>query len=238
MTEPADPEATVTAIAAAPPTTPRRSAPDVLTVVLIDDHLLLADSVATALGGYERIAVLAVAGTCVDGLREVRRHQPDVCLLDQRLPDGLGTDLLPELLAASPATKVLLVTGSDSTDVLRRAVRAGCVGVISKGQRAATLHDAVLRAASGESVLSPTDLRRLLTPDDGLRRLGDDLTPRERDILSLLASAVPTPDIAKQLFISHATARNHILAVLIKLGAHTKLEAVTIALRENIVSGP
>ena len=208
-----------------------------VTVVIIDDHLLLADSVATALNSHAQIAVLGIAGTCADGLREVRRYQPNVCLLDQRLPDGLGTDLLPALHAVSTTTKVLLVTGNDSIDVLHQALRAGSAGVIHKGERAAVLRDAVLRAAAGDTVLSAQDIRRLV-PQAGNapHRLGDDLTRRERDILRLLAAAVPTSEIATQLFISHATARNHIQAVISKLGAHTKLEAVTIALRENIVS--
>jgi DNA-binding NarL/FixJ family response regulator len=223
----------VAAVAPAPVATATTS------VVLIDDHLLLADSVAVALAADEQIEVLAVAGTCAEGLSEVERHAPDVCLLDQRLPDGLGTDLLPELHAASPTTKVLLMTGDDSLDLLRQALEGGCVGVIGKGQRAHALHDAVLRAAAGETVLSPRDVRRLLARSghDG-HQLGDDLTPRQRDILRLLTAGLPTADIAAQLFISHATARNHIQAVLTKLGAHSKLEAVTIALRENLLSRP
>lgn len=210
-----------------------------ITVVLIDDHFLLADSVAATLGADERMEVLAIAGTCADGLREVSRLRPDVCLLDQRLPDGLGTDLVSDLHAASPTTKVLLMTGNTSTDVVRQAMAAGSVGVVSKGERAAALHDAVVRAAAGGTVLSAHDIRRLLPQAaQARRRPGDDLTPRELDILRLLVAGVPTAEIAKQLTISHATARNHIQAVINKLGAHTKLEAVAIALRADIVSGP
>lgn len=228
-TGPHDEDAPVSPSAAAPPRT-------ATTVVIIDDHLLLADAVASALDLHAEITVLEVAGSCAEGLEAVRRRQPDVCLLDQRLPDGLGTDLVPRLVAASPSTKVLLVTGDDSVDVLHRAVRAGSVGIITKGQRTGALQEAVVRAAAGDTVLRPEDVRRLLPSVGGAgRRLGDDLTPRERDVLGLLVDAVPTREIADRLLISHATARNHIQAVLTKLGAHTKLEAVTIARRENIV---
>lgn len=210
-----------------------------ITVVIVDDHLLVADALSSGLRAHERVAVLAVAATCAEGLTEVGRHRPDVCLLDQRLPDGLGTDLVPQLLAASPGTKVLLVTGDDSVDLLHQALGAGAVGVVSKSQRAGALHDAVLRAAEGNTVLSARDLQRLL-PTSGRsgQQPGDDLTPRERDVLRLLTQGLSTRDIAARLFISYATVRNHIQSVMVKLGAHTKLEAVTIALREKIVSGP
>lgn len=218
-------------------TTDAGRGPDRISVVIIDDHLLVADSLKAALSSTDDLVVVGVAATGAEGLEAVRRHRPDVCLLDQRLPDGLGTDLLPQLLAASPSTKVLLVTGSDTDDVLHRAVERGAVGFLAKGQRAASLFNAIRRAADGDVVLSPEDLRRLV-PRAGNRalRLGDDLTPREREVLSLLADGLSTAAIAKRLFLSPATVRNHIQSVLTKLGAHSKLEAVTVALREGLVA--
>ncbi|MGG5258311.1 response regulator [Phycicoccus avicenniae] len=223
-----------------PPKAPAvRPSTATITVVIVDDHLMVADAVASGLRADERIAVVAVAGTCAEGLAEVRRHRPRVCLLDQRLPDGLGTDLVPRLLEASPDTKVLLVTGDDSLDVLHQAVRAGAVGIVNKGQRASALREAILRAVEGVTILSARDVQRLLpSAGAGGPALGDDLTPRERDVLRLLVQGLTTREIAARLFISYATARNHIQSVIGKLGAHTKLEAVTVALRENIVSGP
>lgn len=210
-----------------------------ITVVIIDDHLLVADSVAAALDTAADVSVVAVAGTCAGGLDQVRRHQPDVLLLDQRLPDGLGTDALPALLEASPRTRVLLVTAADTDDVLLRAVEGGCAGFIAKGQRASALLDAVRKASQGETVLSPADLRRLmprLVPQAA--RLGDDLTGREREVLALLGEGCSTVLLASRLAISYATARNHIQSVISKLGAHSKLEAVSIALRERIITSP
>lgn len=208
-------------------------------VVVVDDHLLVADSVAATLSAAPDLEVVAVAASCAEGAAVVRQHQPDVCLLDQRLPDGLGTDLLPELLRLSPNTQVLLVTGSDDADVLERAVQAGCAGLVAKGQRAVTLLDAVRRAASGEAVFSIRDVQRLAARTAApVRALGDDLTRRERQVLGLLCAGSATPDLARELAISPATARNHIQSVLVKLGAHSKLEAVTTALRENVATLP
>jgi DNA-binding NarL/FixJ family response regulator len=207
-----------------------------ITVVIVDDHLLVADSVAASLDASPDVTVVAIAGTCATGLEEVRRHQPDVLLLDQRLPDGLGTDSLPGMHLASPRTRVLLVTGADTDDVLLRAIEGGAAGFIAKGQRAAALLDAVRRAAVGETVLSTADLRRLMPQlVHPPTRLGDDLTAREREVLELLLDGCSTVVLARKLAISHATARNHIQSVISKLGAHSKLEAVSVALRERIV---
>jgi DNA-binding NarL/FixJ family response regulator len=204
-------------------------------VVIVDDHLLVAESVAATLDTAEDVTVVAIAGTCSDGLAEVRRHLPDVLLLDQRLPDGLGTDLLPALQQASPRTRVILVTGANTDDVLHRAFEGGCAGFIAKGQRAAALLDAVRKVAAGETVVSPADLQRLVHRQV---RLGDDLTARERDVLIHLVDGRSTAWLAKRLNITPATTRNHVQSVITKLGAHSKLEAVSIALREGIVAAP
>ena len=210
-----------------------------ITVVIVDDHLMVAESVAAILDSAPDITVLAVVGTCADGITEVRRHQPDVLLLDQRLPDGLGTDLLPSVLRASDRTRVLLVTAADTHDVLRRALEGGCAGVIPKDRRASALLDAVRGAAGGETVIKADDLRQLL-PQLALPRSGrrGDLTQRELDVLSLLVDGRSTALVAQTLVISASTARNHIQSIIGKLGAHSKLEAVSIALREGIVAAP
>jgi DNA-binding NarL/FixJ family response regulator len=205
-------------------------------VVIIDDHRLVADSVAAVLDHPHDISVVGVAATCADGLAQVRSYQPDVLILDQRLPDGLGTDLLPAVQHASPATRTLLVTASDSDDVLHRAIEAGCAGFVAKGERVAALVDAVRRVAAGELVLSSAHLARLIPALAHRKsRTGQDLTARERDVLRLLAQGRTTAFMAAALFIAPATVRNHIQSVISKLGAHTKLEAVTVAMRENIV---
>jgi DNA-binding NarL/FixJ family response regulator len=207
-----------------------------ISVAIIDDHRLLAESIAAGLGGAEDIEVIGTASTGSDGLRLVRLKRPDVCLLDQRLPDALGTDLVPTLVEASPATRVLLVTASESDGVLRRALEVGCVGFLTKGESIATLIDAVRRAAAGEVVLTPDDLRRLLPPARaGAMRLGQDLSPREREVLALLREGRTTAAISADLYLAPSTVRNHVQSILTKLGAHSKLEAVTIALREGIL---
>ena len=218
-----------------PPTTPPAVTPPI-TVVIVDDHLLVADSIAAALNATSDITVLDIAGTCADGVAAVELHQPDILLLDQRLPDGLGTAILPRMLEVSPSTRVLLVTATDTDDVLTRAIEAGAVGLISKGKRAAYLVKVVRAAAHDEAVITQDALRRLL-PHMGRHghRLGDDLTVREREVLDLLVAGKGTAQLARTLVVAPATARNHVQSIMNKLGAHSRLEAVAIASREHLL---
>ena len=213
--------------------------PAPITVVIVDDHLMVADSLATILSANEDMTVLAIAGTCASGLEAVTRYRPDVLLLDQRLPDGLGTDNLAAMLEVCPRMKVLLVTAGDTDDVLALAVLAGAAGVIPKGKRAATLVNAVRAVAHNEAVITPDALRRLmprLTRVSG--GIGTDLTAREREVLALLVAGKSTANLAAELYVAPATARNHIQSIMNKLGAHSRLEAVAIATRENIQTKP
>ena len=210
-----------------------------ITVVIVDDHLLVADSIAAALDATDDIAVVGVADSCATGITAVTQHRPHVLLLDQRLPDGMGTSVMPAMLEVNPDMKILLVTAADSDEVLARAIEAGAAGVITKGKRAASLVQAVRAAANDEAVITPEALRRLV-PHMARRRqrIGDDLTAREREVLALLIAGKSTAALAGELFVSPATARNHVQSIMNKLGAHTRLEAVAIASRENIMEAP
>ena len=208
-------------------------------VVLVDDHDLVADSLSLVLSTAEDVSVVGCAGSCAAGLALVAHHRPDVVLLDQSLPDGNGTELVPRLHAASPGTAVVLVTASDAEDVLVRAVQVGCAGFVPKGRSVAELLEAVRTVAAGEAAISSDALRRLVPRLVGRdRRLGSDLTPRELEVLHLLVEGGNNASIAGRLFISHMTARNHVHSVMAKLGAHSRLEAVAIALRERLVAPP
>ena len=144
---------------------------------------------------------------------------------------------LASFVAERPSVKVLMVTIDDSDAVLAQAVRAGAAGVISKTNRVAVLVAAIRAAARNEPVITPEALRRLLPLLTGASwRLGADLTEREREVLRMLVSGRSTSALAAGLFVAPATARNHIQSIMTKLGAHSRLEAVSIALRERILS--
>ncbi|MGN6599429.1 MAG: response regulator [Actinomycetes bacterium] len=208
-------------------------------VVVVDDHRLVAEGLTATLEAAGDMEVVGISGTAAQGVDMVRAYRPDVVLLDQRLPDNDGTTVIGPMLNVSPTSKVVMLTATDDDSVLLRAIEAGCAGFVTKGRTSATLVEAVRAAASGEAVIAPDALARLLPRlSDRRARLGSDLSPREREVLALLVAGLPNADIAKNLSISYATARNHVQAIISKLGAHSKLEAVAIALREGVVEPP
>lgn len=208
-------------------------------VLIVDDHTLVAEGVEAVLATAPDVRVVGIAATGKDALAMVAAYRPVVVLLDQRLPDVEGTEIVPEIHRLSPDTKVLLVTGGAADDLLVRAVEAGCAGFVPKGQRVRELVDAVRAVAAGDAVIEPAALARLLPALASRgRRLGSDLTARERQVLELLVRGASNADITAELVISPATTRNHVQSVIAKLGAHSKLEAVAIAMRERVVQAP
>jgi DNA-binding NarL/FixJ family response regulator len=217
----------------------RPASPAVITVVIVEDHLLVAESLAVALNANNDITVVAIARTCVMALDAVERHRPDVLLLDQILPDGRGTDVLPGLLASCPSMKALLVTARDRDDLLARAVRAGAATVIGKNRQASELIGAVRALAAGEAVITPADIRRLIPGrrDQHLKE-GDDLTTREREVLTMLLNGGDTAGIAVALTITPTSVRHDVGAIMAKLGVHSRREAILIAVRTDVLGNP
>ena len=123
------------------------------------------------LGGHKDMEVVAVAGSCADALSAIGRHHPDVVLLEQYLPDGLGTDSVPAMVEACPQVEVLMVTADDGDDLLLRAITGGAAGVVLKTNGMETLVKTIRAAARGEAVVSAVDLRRVL-PRAAQARIG------------------------------------------------------------------
>jgi DNA-binding NarL/FixJ family response regulator len=170
------------------------------------------------------------------GVRAAEQTRPDIAIVDYLLPDGDGVGAATEILTVSPTTRILMLTGVHDEGLLRLAINAGCAGFLTKDAASAELVAAVRQVAAGEayvpSHLLGTLLVRLSRTD---QTLGHDLTKREREVLVLVASGTPTSDIAAQLFVSVNTVRNHVQRTLLKLSAHSKLEAVAIAVREGVI---
>ncbi|MET9631480.1 response regulator transcription factor [Lentzea sp. NPDC006480] len=202
-------------------------------VVLVEDHDMVAEAIGLAL---ERagIEVIARATTVATALADSRRGTPDVVLLDRRLPDGDGTALIPELVKGG--AKVLVLTGEATASVAARVAEAGGSGLILKSARLDELVDAVRKVADGEVVFDPKLLSGVFDRLTGrIRVAGATLTAREQETLLLLADGAGTDQISTRLGVARNTARNHVQRVLDKLGARSKLEAVTIARREGLL---
>jgi len=205
-------------------------------VVVVDDHEMFAQGLQAILGTDPGIDVVALSGTVEAGCAAVRMHSPDVVLMDFQLPDGDGATATERIKAEVPETQVVMVTSFDDDTVLVRAIEAGCTGFITKHRAIQEVASAVRAAHNGEALISPSMLARLLPR---LRRnprgLGADMTPREVEVLKLLAEGVSNQQIAERLVLSMHTVRNHVQNVITKLGAHSKLEAVATAVREGII---
>jgi DNA-binding NarL/FixJ family response regulator len=205
-------------------------------VLIVDDHEVLASSLAMVLDGERDITAVGTAHTLDQALEMVRTVRPDVVLLDHRLPDGDGVSAIPALRALRPEMGVVVLTASAADHVLMAAIEAGASGFLSKTRSIDEVAAAVRAAAAGESVISPELLARLLPrfQRNGANG-GADLTEREREVLSLVAEGLSNGAIAERLVVSVHTVRNHIASLSAKLGAHSKLEALSIALRQGLL---
>ncbi len=208
-------------------------------VVLVDDHKMFGQSMARLLSGHVGLSVVALAGDAVGAMEAVRRHRPDVVLMDNRLPDGRGTDVAAQIRSEHPDCKVVMLTADDDEAVLLAAIEAGCAGYVVKTSSVDEVHAAILSAHAGEVVMTPAILGRLLPmvrrqPQD----TGPKLSARELEVLRLLAEGLSNALISQRLYLSTHTVRNHVHAILGKLGAHSKLEAVSIAVRQGVIRFP
>ena len=205
-------------------------------VVLVEDHDMVAEAIALALERTAGIEVVAQCDSLAAATTAVRHWEPDVILLDRRLPDGDGVAAIGALVAAAPAARVLILTAEAGIEVATRVVRAGAAGLVVKSAGLVELEAAVRRVADGEKVF-PADLLggvldRLAGRAAGA---GGSLTARERETLVLMAEGSTTRAIGQRLGVADNTARNHVQRVLEKLGAGSKLEAVAIARREGLL---
>jgi DNA-binding NarL/FixJ family response regulator len=205
-------------------------------VVVVDDHEMFAQGLAAILGADPTIEVVASAGTVEGGCAAVRLHTPDVVLMDYELPDGDGAAATARIKSEVPTAQVVMVTSFDDEAVLIRAIEAGCSGFITKHKAIQEVATAVRAAHAGEALISPSMLARLLPKlRKNPRGVGTDLTPREIEVLKLLAAGASNQQIAEELVLSLHTVRNHVQNVISKLGTHSKLEAVATAVREGVI---
>jgi DNA-binding NarL/FixJ family response regulator len=219
----------------------RRSLAAPVRVLIVDDHEALASCMAQVLDAEPDLLSVGVAGTLRRARVMVRTALPDVVLLDHRLPDGDGVAAIRELRAIRPSAKFVVLTASTGDHVLLDAMEAGASGFLSKTRGMSEVTSAVRAATAGEVVISPEMLARLLprlsSAGAGGRGGLRDLTERERDVLALLADGLTNAAIGDRLFLSVHTVQNHIAKLSHKLGAHSKLEVLSIAFREGVLPG-
>ena len=211
-------------------------ATETVRVLVVDDHEVLASALAQALDAEPDIVTVGVAVTLERAEALIPTTAPDVLLLDHRLPDGDGVDAIGRLRKLRPSMAVIVLTASAAEHVMVAAIEAGVSGFLSKTRSLAEVTSAVRAAAAGEAVISPEMLVRLLPRLNRTGQAGrETLTEREREVLGLLSEGLTNAAIADRLVVSVHTVRNHVANLSAKLGARSKLEALSIAVREGLL---
>lgn len=222
----------------------RRMPPDKVpvTVLIVDDHRLVAEGLAAMLDATDDLRVVGTAGSASEAIRLVAEGRPDVIVMDSHLPDGDGAEIAGRIRERQPRIPIVFLSADESEAAMIAAVRAGACAYLPKSRATADVVDAVRRAAEGEMLIPAAQLARLLARSHEMardeaerRRLLDSLTNREKDVLALMAEGLDNRAIAAELAIGFTTVRGHVQNILEKLDAHSKLEALACAARYGLL---
>jgi DNA-binding NarL/FixJ family response regulator len=212
-------------------------------VLLVDDHASFRQGVASALEGEPDLDVVGQAGSLAEA-REMLTAGPgvDVAVIDLGLPDGLGAELVKDLRAANPGAAALVLSATDDRAEIARAVELGAAGLLHKSTSMDEVVGAVRRLRAGEALIPLEEVVELMRfasarkeEEYEARRALENLTDREREVLSLMAEGLDAGEIAARLYISAKTGRNHVASILLKLAVHSRLQAVIFAARHGAV---
>lgn len=205
-------------------------------ILLVDDHRVVALGLKALIEDEGGVIVDGIAATVAEAKSLASTLLPDVVLVDFRLPDGSGLEVIHHLRSEMPSVGIVMITGSADRQILASALDAGCNGFLSKSADQHDLVAAIRAARQGESHFTPDVVRHL----SHLKRFeqfdNEALSTRECEVLQLSAAGRSPDEIAADLFLSTHTVRNHIRNAMNKLQAHSKLEAVVKALRLRLIS--
>lgn len=211
-------------------------------ILLVEDHPIIAAGLQALLEDHDGFRVVGIAGTVAEGLEVARRERPAVAVVDYRLPDGNGDKLVAALRAELPDTRVIILTAETGDEPLLESASAGAAGYVRKSEAPTHLIDAIERVLSGGDALPAHELARAVQADRRRRhdeeerqRVRSSLTPREREILDLLARGRDNRAIAAELVVGYATVRSHVQSIIEKLGARSRLEAVARAVDLGVI---
>jgi DNA-binding NarL/FixJ family response regulator len=214
-------------------------------VVVADDHQVVRTGFAALLDTQPDFTVLGTASDGAEAVRLSRELRPDVVLMDVRMPGTNGIEATRQLcMGSEPCPRVIILTTFDLDEYVYDALRAGASGFLLKDVTAERLFDAVRVVASGEALLAPAITRRLIGEFARLRprparpaaAVLADLTPRETEVLRLLAEGLSNPEIADRLVVTEETVKTHVSRVLHKLGLRDRTQAVVIAYESGLVT--
>jgi len=217
-------------------------------VLLADDQDIIRTGLTIILNHQADIEVIGQAADGLEAVEEAKRLRPDVILMDIKMPHLNGIQATRQIVAALPKTQIIILTTYDTDDWVFDGIRAGAIGYLLKDTSGDNLAEAVRGALRGESQIDPTVARKVLrefqqltmrrstvpqpaVEDEPLERL----TEREEEVLKLLAAGLANKEIAQELSLSEGTVKNHISAILAKLHANDRTQAVLTALKRGLV---
>jgi two-component system response regulator DevR len=225
------------------PATPATTPAARLRLLVVDDHEVVRQGLVALLGRREGFEVVAEAGSVAESIEQARRHQPDIVVMDVRLPDGSGIEACREIRAELPGTRVIMLTSYPDEEAVLSAIIAGASGYLLKQIRARDLVAALETVGRGESLLDPGVTEKVL---ERIRRMasGADtdelsvLTGQERKILMLVAEGMTNKEIAAEVFLSDKTVKNYVSSILSKLNLERRAQAAAyVAKRQSGHSG-
>jgi DNA-binding NarL/FixJ family response regulator len=205
--------------------------PDEITCLIVDDHEVVREGLRLSLSRASHIRVVGEASDGAAAVALAERRKPDVVIMDVRMPGMDGLEATKQISERAPGTAVIIFTAYSERTLLSRGLESGAKGYILKEAPHDTLLRAIDKVVSGDGYVDPALMPAFLSGKDR----EDMLTPREREILQLLADGMSNADVAAKLFISQETVKSHVRHILTKLEADTRTHAVAIALREAII---
>ena len=222
--------------------TETRPAP-VLRLLVVDDHEVVRQGLVALLDRRDGFQVVAEAGTVAEALEQARRHEPEIVIMDVRLPDGSGIEACREIRAELPATKVVMLTSYPDEEAVLSAIVAGASGYLLKQVRARDLVAALEAVGRGESLLDPAVTEKVL---ERIRRIASgsqetdelsQLTGQERKILLLVAEGMTNKEIAAEIFLSDKTVKNYVSSILAKLNLERRAQAAAFVAKHRLDRG-
>jgi DNA-binding NarL/FixJ family response regulator len=214
----------------------------VVAVLVVDDHRTFAEALGVVFR-LERDFRVAIASNGVDAVATAERMHPDVALMDLEMPGMGGVEAIRKMRSASSETRVLVLSGHDDDMLRAQAVEAGAVGFVSKVTPLQELPDVIRRVGHGETMIDRQEAERLARmlrhrrrQEATERQRANRLTPRQTQILQLMADGVSDAEISQQLGLSRHTMRTHVQNILTRLSVHTKVQALAVAIRQRKIS--
>lgn len=209
-----------------------------VTVVLIDDHPIVRAGMRAILDAADDVAVVGEGASGADALSLTEQHRPDVLVLDVNLPDISGLEVTRRLRARQTQTAILVLTAHADPSLVMGLLESGAIGYVLKDEALETLLSAIRAAAAGQSWLSPPIARQVIKRAVGQPASSpiDELTPRELDVLRLLAQGLDNATIARRLCVTTRTVQNHVSVIYSKLGVTSRTEAALCAIRSGLAT--